>query len=490
MKSIRLHSMTLISVLAASLTVACTSEKVVYKSGTDFAAPPAAAANFVGYYDETNKQTVCGSCHIEKQVAWKATKHASAWADLQSNTSKAGYCEACHSTNNLGNAVTDTASGYRSTKDARFHDVQCESCHGPGLAHASAPNASNRPLASIKADTNATNGCGECHTGTHEPFAEEWKLSGHSQTWDTSHNSTDPYCQGCHTGQGALLSWGKGGNYVEKGSTAMLPATCATCHDPHGSPNTAQLRFSLGAANLEDNLCIKCHQRRGTVQDAVAQGRNSVHSPEGPTLLGQAGWFPPGMSVSDSIIGTHGSSAKNPKLCATCHVQKFQGTDPTTKAAVFSTGHRFLATPCVGANGLPLKDQTNCQVSAMTFRSCIASGCHGTETAARSAFTTATARITNLVTQANNLIAQAKLGPKKAECTFSATAPYSTCMGMQFNISVATKVGGVVHNPFLTEKLMLASIAQMQKDYNLTVASSLDMTPQFKKGHPSGEGGR
>ena len=291
------------------------------------------------------------------------------------------------------------------------------------------------------ADTTATNGCGECHSGTHNPFAREWKLSGHSQTWEASHNSTDPYCQGCHTGQGALLTWQKGGNYAEKGSTNMEPATCAVCHDPHGNTGVdKQLRFPLNAANLESNLCIKCHQRRGTSADAVSMGRNSVHSPEGPTLLGMAGWFPPGMSPADSLVATHGSSTKNPKLCATCHVQAYQGTDPVTKQAVFSTGHRFLATPCVGANGLPLDSQTGCVAANMTFRSCLASGCHGTETAARNAMNTANLRIANLVTQANTLITQAKAGAKGAECTFSATKPYSTCMGMQFNISVATKV--------------------------------------------------
>ena len=148
----------------------------------------------------------------------------------------------------------------------------------------------------------------------------------------------------------------------------------------------------------------------------------------------------------------------------------------------------FLATPCVAASGLPLDDQTNCQPGNMTFRSCVASGCHGTETAARNAMNTANLRIANLVTQANTLITQAKAGAKGAECTFSATKPYSTCMGMQFNISVATKVGGVIHNPFLVEQLMLASINQMKKDYNLTV--TVDMTPMFKRGVIVSEGGR
>ena len=481
MRSLRAGSMTLVAVVAVSLTIGCTSEKIVYRSGTNFAAPTTAAASFIGYADVTNKQTVCGSCHIDKQVAWQGTKHASAWGDLQASGGAQGFCEACHTVSNLGNAVTDTAVGYRSTKDARYHDVQCESCHGAGLNHAGAPNATNRPLASIQADTNIKNGCGECHSGSHDPFVNEWRASGHSKTFATSHQSTDPYCQGCHTAQGALLAWQKGGNYVEKGSTAMLDITCAVCHDPHAATNSAQLRFPINVANADNNLCVKCHQRRGNAADVTT--RNSVHAPEGPTLFGTAGWFPPGMSTSDSIFGTHSSPAKNPKLCAGCHVQKFQDTDPVTKKAVFSTGHRFLASPCVDASGLPTTDQT-CASTAMTFRSCVGSNCHGTEAAARNSFNTANLRIANLVTQANTLITQAKAGPKGSECTFVAGKPYTTCMGIQFNISVATKVGGVIHNPFLAEQLMIASINQMKKDYNLTVSANLNLEPEFQR--PSG----
>lgn len=478
MKSHRLHTLTLGAIVLASLSIGCTTEKIVYRSGTDFAAPPAAAASFIGYYDDANKQTVCGSCHIEKQVKWQTTAHSRAWSDLQASGHASAVCEACHSVNDRGNAGTDPAVGYTSTKDARYHDVQCESCHGAGLTHASSPNSSNRPLASILADTTATNGCGECHSGTHTPFVEEWKKSGHSKTFEASHESTDPYCQGCHTGQGALLAWQKGGNYVEKADTHKTDVTCAVCHDPHGSDFTKQLRWSLSASNTDNNLCIKCHQRRATVGELTT--RNSVHSPEGPTLLGLAGWFPPGMAAADSIIATHGNPEKNPRLCAGCHVQSFAGTDQATGEQVFSTGHRFLATPCVSANGLPTDSQT-CEVSAKTFRSCVATGCHGTESAARSAFNTAELRVVNLVAQANTLITQAKAGPLASECTYSSSKPYSTCMGMQFNISLANSGGSAVHNPFLVEQLMLASIAQMKKDYNLTVSASFDMTPQFKK---------
>ncbi len=36
-------------------------------------------------------------------------------------------------------------------------------------------------------------------------------------------------------------------------------------------------------------------------------------------LLGQAGWWPPGIEVDGDIVATHGTE-RNPRLCATCHV--------------------------------------------------------------------------------------------------------------------------------------------------------------------------
>ncbi len=461
---------------ALILSIACTTEKVVYRDGTNFAAPPTAAASFIGYSDATAKKTVCGSCHIDAQTRWATTKHASAWDDLQKSGASAGYCEACHSVNNLGNAIADTASGYRTTKDARYHDVQCESCHGPGLTHASSPTLSNRPLASIAADTNATNGCGECHSGVHSPFVSEWKLANqkglsHAIVQSGTVGNADKTCVGCHTAQGALAQFGVTTNYLEKTDpTTMtaaqaLPLVCATCHAPHGSANDHQLRFSISAANIDDNLCMKCHQRRADPSQVTT--RNSVHSPEGPTLLGLAGWFPPGMSASDSIVGTHGTPSRNPKLCATCHVSRFAASDKATGKFVFqSTGHRFIAAPCVDANGVSTTNQ-NCAITAKTFRSCVSSGCHASETVARTLYLTDSARIGDLIVRANNTIAKVKAVNPKA-CTLTAGSPFTSCLGTTFNVSLASAPGGIIHNPFLVEQLLVASINQMVKDYGVT----------------------
>jgi predicted CXXCH cytochrome family protein len=473
-----------IALAACVLAAACTSEKIVYRSGTNFAAPPSNAGSFIGYYDVTNKQTVCGSCHVDVQTRWSSTKHASAWADLQASGAATSVCEACHSVTNLGNGATDTNVGWNATKDARYHDVQCESCHGPGLTHASSPTSANRPLASIKADTNATNGCGECHTGVHEPFVQEWKGTNagglsHSIVQSGTVGNTDPTCVGCHTAQGALAQLGVTENYVEKVPTTgittanALPIVCATCHDPHGSDNPHQLRYSISAANIDDNLCMKCHQRRADPSQVTT--RNSVHSPEGPTLLGLAGWFPPGMSAGDSIIGTHGTPSRNPELCATCHVFRFTATDQATGKFTFqATGHRFVAAPCVDANGVPLAGQA-CDVTVKTFRSCVSGSCHATETVARSLYVTDSVRIYQLVAQANSAIAKVKAA-QPSQCTLGGPT-YTSCLGTQFNVSLALAPGAFVHNPFLIEQLLVASINQLQKDYGVTPNRTVPLAP-------------
>jgi predicted CXXCH cytochrome family protein len=284
---------------------------------------------------------------------------------------------------------------------------------------------------------------------------------------------------GCHTAQGFLNQVAPNANYVEKvASTAQittanaLPLVCATCHDPHGSSNnTHQLRFSIGAANVDDNLCIKCHQRRADPSQVTT--RNSVHSPEGPTLLGLAGWFPPGMSAGDSIIGTHGTPSRNPQLCATCHVARFTGTDKATGAVTQATGHRFIATPCVDAAGIPTVAQS-CAISARTFRSCASSTCHASETVARTLFITDSTRIQQLVASANSAIAKVKV-IKPADCTLGGPK-YTSCLGTQFNVSLALSPGNFVHNPFLLEQLLVASINQLQKEYGISpdIAVSLD----------------
>lgn len=465
----------------------CVDEKIVYRDGPNFAAPPAAAASFLGYSDEVNKVTVCGNCHVGQQAKWKETKHASAFATLEKSGSMQGLCQACHTVNDKGNAATDTTSGWRSTKDARYHDVQCESCHGAGLQHVQKPSR-GQMLPSLKPDTTSaqTTGCAECHSGTHHPFAEEWKQTRHATSYTRAYNgstATAPEvpngprlaCQGCHIGQRVLEAWGVNTNFAEKaqGQTIAtgLGVTCGVCHDPHGGPNSKQLRFPVDTRDLDKNLCMKCHLRRAVPE---VGGRLSPHSPQGPMLLGQAGWWPPGLSYDPEAQPAHGSE-KNPRLCAGCHVVKYDVNDKATGKFVQTvTGHRFAAIPCVDANGAPTASQ-NCVESQRSFKSCAGSGCH-TESSARTIFASAEADVRLLANALNVMLKN----PKFTAADTNATA-INTWRGSRFNYNLALHPGSEVHNPALAKALLRASIAQMTKDYGIASPIPLSLLAPFDK---------
>jgi predicted CXXCH cytochrome family protein len=448
----------------------CTSEKVVYRSTPAFTTPPTAAANFVGYSQPTTKQTVCGNCHVDQQAKWLQTKHSSAWADLQASGHASAACVACHSVSKLGNAATSDSVGYIATSDPRYQDVQCESCHGAGLQHVTAPALGNRPLASIAVDTGAAinSGCGECHTGTHEPFVDEWRLSKHSNV-EAAAVSGGTECQGCHTAQGALQAFGVNTAYLEQGqvSTKPLAIVCAVCHDPHSPANGKQLRFSVSSTDPTQNLCVRCHQRRSAPDPTSSRG---PHSPEGPTLLGYAGWWPPSFQLvgGDTIVATHGS-ASNPNLCATCHVARFAVNDPKTGNLTFqATGHKFVAIPCLDSNGIPTTG--TCDISQRTFAACTGSGCHGSQDVARSAMITVGQRITTLENTLSGMIA------KVPKTEFSTTdTRFTTGEGAQFNLQLAQSAGSYVHNPFLIEALLTASIKQITLDYGIAPSNRVDL---------------
>lgn len=481
------HLATFAAMILGSVAIAaCANDNIVYRDRQVIGdQPPTAAANYVGYSDTAKKQTVCGNCHVDQQTKWVTTKHASAWADLQASGHSSAACESCHAVSQLGNGVTATSVAYSATKDPRYRDVQCENCHGPGLDHATTPTLANRPLASIAVDTGTAigNGCGECHTGIHEPFVDEWRASKHGTAPDrnTAWNNADPTCKTCHTGQGALETrFGVTTAYAEKTSTSPQPLVCTVCHDPHGGNGIdKQLRLAVNTPNVDGNLCMKCHQRRA-VPDQPNYSRNSPHSPEGETLLGYAGWFPPSLKISagDTIVATHGS-ARNPGLCATCHVTRWTVNDPKTGSLAYQvTGHSFEANPCVDATGKPTGAAT-CDDTQRAYKGCVSSGCHGSEAVARSALGTAKARIALLTSQLDAMIAKV---PKSE--TVSNDGRYTTAEGAAFNSALAKAGGAVAHNPFLIEQLLTASIKQIQTDYAITASPSLNLNNILQSGKP------
>lgn len=511
-------------VFAALGLGACTKEVIRFRDR--FSPPPDGA--FLGYFTVSDKQTNCGNCHVSIQASWKNTKHAQAWADLQGSGHAATFCNACHSVSELGNNVGRPA-GYSLVADPAYQDVQCESCHGPGFTHASSPTITNVPLASIHADTAIANGCGGCHTGTHEPFVDQWVESAHGSGPGFASAATNASCAPCHEGKAALaVKFGVVTNYVEKSSTTPERIVCVVCHDPHGaSPYEGQLRASVSEPSI-DNLCVKCHSRKGTPPWGVATGTSAArgaHGAQGLLVIGEnIGWIPPNFVYdTNRIVSSHGTAA-NQRLCATCHVAFTTITDQATGAFTFqSVGHLFEAIPCTQATtGIPVPCATAAPADTVrSFVSCSNSTCHiGGPSVARSAYLTFRGRLHNLLdqiwTDANanavidstdgglvpQLVARAlrtgATGADSAEINFGSTTT-TVAKGALFNASLAATdqrehflngtvlgrsftahqgSGNGVHNPFLLEALLTSSIDALRSTYALPAPPRLNLQVQ------------
>jgi predicted CXXCH cytochrome family protein len=393
-------------ILAAFALGACTD--TVYKDRPPFKDPPDPASGFLGYYDVATQKTTCGNCHVETQADWKGTKHSQAWADLTAlGLPDVSSCQGCHTVSENGN-LTPAPAGYNVVKDPAYHDVQCENCHGPGFTHVDAPDAGTAPLASIHVDTTTgagadpTGTCAACHQDTHHPQWEEWRQSMHARM---GRHNDEELCLQCHTGAGALEAWGIESAFKEKNDPVPVDGiTCPVCHDPHDATNPGQLRYPLASNDVNQQLCMKCHNRRSVpiAMDSTRNtpegmsGSNSPHGPQGPVLLAEAGYQ--NLNYLDPAVltpSTHGQLAANPRLCAGCHVYGFPATDDAGNAVTVS-GHLFRPIPCyVPGSSVPTDTIKNCAYTAAerSFKSCAQSGCHGSEASAAQLLSVARSRI-------------------------------------------------------------------------------------------------
>ncbi|MFQ5746751.1 MAG: cytochrome c3 family protein, partial [Gemmatimonadota bacterium] len=452
------------------IAVSCADECTIFGERTFFDLP-AAGAGFLGFTNVATKATLCGQCHARPQAEWRRTAHAAAWGDLQASGGARGLCEDCHTVGPLGNEAP-ASSGWAGTRDARYHDVQCESCHGPGETHVAKPDAS-QPLASLAVGVDLSSGCGECHRGTHHPFVEDWSRSRHATVVDFAAARED--CRSCHSGQGALDAWGVRGPYVERDAASPLPITCGVCHDPHDATNVHQLRFPVATTSIQEHLCARCHDRRSVPDPSSAHGL-APHAPEAALLAGDAGWFPPGLDFDrGDIVGTHGTGA-NPELCAGCHVSRFTVTDPSSGSFVTeATGHLFEALPCVDAAGTPVGGDCPITTTARSFQACAASGgCHASEGAAAGALSAASARIEAAAADLIAMLAQVDPNLEAAGGEIDAgSSTFTVAEGAFFNWNLATFGGSVtgsaVHNPFLSEALLLASVQAVSDEYGIPI---------------------
>ena len=467
-----IHPRVAILFLLAFAGGACTSDN----TGTT----PALDASFVGYSDPATQQTTCGNCHITKQREWVTTAHARAVADLEASGHAQPSCYNCHTTSGYSNSAADTAGYFAVSGTAKDHykDVQCEACHGPGAGHAAAPDDA-QPLTTIIADTSSGIGCGTCHTDSHNPFVDEWIASGHGKVEAGANGNAA--CAGCHSAQGALARFDTEANYLEENSSTWQPLTCAVCHDPHGSDNPADLRMPVATPSIETNLCMQCHNRRAVPDPTSSRG---PHAPQGPMILGEAGYIPPNFQYDGTRAATtHGTTA-NPNLCATCHMERFTVTDAATGAfQMNSTGHSFKAIPCVDANGKPT-GAANCPDTERRFNACVAGGCHTSGSIAMNLRSVLEGRLQNYIdvlwkdkdadgvldplpTDSGLLAIVKKTTPGDFSTTGTGATLITVGEGVWFNVDMIQRGDGSfgVHNPIYAEALLLGGTTALRAQY-------------------------
>ena len=476
----------LLGAVIATLATGCVKDNTTSPTGVN-----SRDAAFIGYSNPDTKQTTCGNCHVLKQQSWLQTGHAKAWADLQASGHATAACNQCHTVNGTSNAAPDTA-GYFSVPAAAqkyYQDVQCEACHGPGQNHVTTPDET-QPIAYFTSRDSALGvGCGQCHSGPpHNPFFEDWSRGAHG-IFEAHAISNGGTCLQCHEGRTAEARFGGSSVYVEATSSTPMLIGCTTCHNPHGSSNTHELRESITVRDTM-NLCIQCHKRNSVPDTANTRG---PHSPQGPTFLGTSGWRPAGFTWDSSNVATHSNPSANPTLCATCHVATLDVNNGAGKLAWHYTGHSFFAIPCVDSTGI---DSTNsCAVSQRSFAACAASGCHSSGDAARGLYESLDAELQYFAnTLWNDVNGDGKIDSgdtglltQVAATEFKRDSIITVAEGALFNVQLlSSDRSHGVHNPPYLKALLIASIQAVQSRYGLAApvaaqarlareASSLDV---------------
>ncbi len=214
----------------------------------------------------------------------------------------------------------------------------CEACHGPGKAHAE--SGGNEPVLSFKTATAARTkqACLTCH-------AQGLRSSGHA--WD-AHSRNSVSCVACHSVHkpraGLLLL--EPANALCVGCHTNVRAeffrpyrhklqegamSCVDCHNPHGSPQQAQVRRT--AENQQ--ACLKCHgDKRGPFAFEHApvrlEGCAACHEPHGsvnPRMLNRPEQRFQCLECHTNSLTTLGASPpafhdlRSPRFqnCTSCH---------------------------------------------------------------------------------------------------------------------------------------------------------------------------
>jgi len=215
-------------------------------------------------------QAQCSGCHVDKYNGWTNTPHSTAiTVQLNPNgtfisSHGSPSCLVCHT-------VGDGQGGYvYATNSASYTsglaNVGCEDCHGPAGWHTASEKDLITPVVSMDPAI-----CGSCHQGHNPQYNEYTNVNytassnapfGAIQANVTHAKGAHGNSFGCGVCHQASTRMAMVKEYYDGLATNHHPVTlfastdadawtaaCATCHDPHGSNNVAQLRNPITSTN-------------------------------------------------------------------------------------------------------------------------------------------------------------------------------------------------------------------------------------------------
>ena len=235
-------------------------------------------------------------------------------------------CDGCHSVNyNV------------ETKKVTEWNVGCEKCHGPGAAHAQKPSRASIVNPARLSPYRANDVCIQCHSQG-KPLKNP--IAGRYFDWpvgfDVTKNLGDFWELEEHkAGETTFTHFADGtghknrmqGNDFVQSAMYTHGVTCSSCHDPHGTPNSADL---VKPASI---VCLTCHgPSSNNGPHAATVEQHSHHKAGSPGNECVSCHMPKiEQTIADVNVRSHTfkfippsatDQFKIPNPCTTCHTDK------------------------------------------------------------------------------------------------------------------------------------------------------------------------